>query len=178
MGYNNYRAFLLTLFYLSLGCCYGWFMLYRPFLEVLNTSSDGSGWNFIHDNVNAFYNLPSPTTLFSKISRGTLEKEITIKLVFPFLTAIGLLQTIFLGYHLSYVFSALTTLEKKILLDIQYKQMLNMSLTCTIPSNPFSRGWLTNFKTALGPIPLMFLPIQVDPKEFKSILKTHGKKET
>mmetsp|Transcript_28736 Transcript_28736/g.61867 ORF Transcript_28736/g.61867 Transcript_28736/m.61867 type:complete len:428 (-) Transcript_28736:2573-3856(-) len=113
VGYNNYRAFLLTLFYLSLGCCYGWFMLYRPFLEVLNTSSDGSGWNFIHDNVNAFYNLPSPTTLFSKISRGTLEKEITIKLVFPFLTAIGLLQTIFLGYHLSYVFSAVTTLEKK-----------------------------------------------------------------
>ena len=32
VGYNNYRAFLLTLFYLSVGCWYGFFMLFGSIL--------------------------------------------------------------------------------------------------------------------------------------------------
>eukprot|EP00536_Pseudo-nitzschia_multiseries_P010729 jgi/Psemu1/203987/e_gw1.337.38.1 len=178
VGYNNHRAFLLTLFYLSVGCCYGWFMLYRPFLEQMNTSSDGVGWQLLHDNISALLNLPSATTILSKILIGTLEKDTVLVVVFPFLTAIGLLQTIFLGYHLMYVVSALTTLENKILLDMQYKQILNESTSYTFPQNPFSRGWLVNLKNVLGPIPLVFLPIQVNPKEVTSILDVQRIKGT
>jgi len=151
-------------------------MLFCPFLELLKRSPNDHGWHFLYDNKNAFLDLPSLTTIFSSFLSGTLEKEIIIKLVFPFLTAIGFLQTIFFWYHLLYVVSALTTLEYKILLDMKYNQMIENSSSCVMPPNPFSRGWSQNLKTALGPIPLMFLPVQVDPKPMNRILNTHAKK--
>ena len=178
MGYNNYRAFLLTLFYLNLGCWYGICMLYRPFLEVMSTSSDNNGWHFLHVNKNAFRELPSLFTVFSHILRDTVEKETVNKLVFPFLFAVGFLQAIFFGYHILYVVSALTTLEYKILLDMQYDQLVKHSSSSYVaPPNPFSRGWSQNFKSAFGPIPLIFLPIQVDPKQISLTSNPSARKE-
>ena len=139
-------------------------MLYRPFLEELNRS--GNGWNFSHDNKLSFLELPSASTILSGILNGTVKNEIIIKLVFPFLFAIGLLQAVFFGYHILYVVSALTTLEYKILLDMQFDQLVkNPSSRRLTPPNPFSRGWSQNLKDAFGPILLVFLPIQVEPKE-------------
>ena len=166
VGYNNLRAFLLTLFYINIGCWYGIAMLYRPFFEVLNKNS--SGWHFLHDNGNAFLELPSVSTFISCILNGTMEKETVNKVVFPFLFAIGLLQAVFFGYHVRYAASALTTLEYKILLDMKFKQLVeHPSSRCVTPPNPFSRGWSQNLKNAFGPITLIFLPIQVEPKQIK-----------
>jgi len=177
VGYNNHRAFLLTLFYLNLGCWYGIFLLYRPFLEVLNTSTYDHGWHFFHDNKNALLDLPSVSAVFSCILRGTNEKEIIIKIVFPFLFAIGFLQAIFFRYHMFYVVSALTTLEYKILLDMQFNNLVEHSSSRVTPPNPFNRGWSQNLKNALGPIPLLFLPIQVDPKQLNLTSKVIAQKE-
>mmetsp|Transcript_10111 Transcript_10111/g.21189 ORF Transcript_10111/g.21189 Transcript_10111/m.21189 type:complete len:463 (-) Transcript_10111:1500-2888(-) len=172
VGYNNHRAFILTLLYLTIGCWYGCVMLYRPFFEELGESSGDHASNFFDKIENAVFDLPSVSTIFSCISSGCHEKEMIIKLVFPFLTAVGFLQTIFLGYHLIYIFSALTTLEHKILLDLQFKQVVgNSSSSFEFPSNPFSRGWLRNLSNAVGPIYLVLLPLQVDPKETSPALK-------
>jgi len=178
VGYNNHRAFLLMLFYLSLGCCYGLFMLYRPYLELMNPSPESVGWQRLHDNITALIRLSSTKSFFSQLIDGTLENDSVLIIVFPFLTAIGLIQTIFLGYHLMYVVSAFTTLEHKVILDMQYEQILKDSSRCNFPQNPFSRGGLVNLKTVLGPIPLVFLPIRVDPIKIVPVLDTKRKKET
>ena len=134
-------------------------MLYRPFLEAMNMSFDGN-------NKNSFSDSPSLANLFAEILRGNMEKNLTNKIVFPFLLAIGILQAVFFGYHIFYVVSALTTLEYKILLDMQFDQLVGRSSSsCVIPHNPFDRGWSQNLKNAFGPFFLIFLPIQVDPKE-------------
>ncbi len=164
VGYNNYRAFLLTLFYLNLGCWYGIAVLYRPFLDELNKS--GNGWIVWRDNQFSFLELPSASNIFFDIVNGTVENEIIIKLVVPFLFTIGVLQFVFFGYHVSYVLSALTTLEYKILLDKQFDQLVkHPSSKRVTPTNPFSRRWSQNLKDAFGPLLLVFLPVRVDPKQ-------------
>lgn len=168
---------MLTLFYLSAGCCYGVLMLYRPFLESLQATSESYGGNSLYNNIQALLHIPSATVVFYIISGGTLEKDDVVKLVFPFLAVIGLLQTVFFGYHVRYIMSALTTLESKILLDLQYKQMLENPSTRAVHRNPFSRGWMQNLKTALGPIPLLFLPIQVEPNPANFVLEVESKEK-
>lgn len=142
-------------------------MLYRPFLEAMHTSSNDRGWYYF------FLELPLLSTVFFSILGGTVEKEIINKLVFPFLFAIGLIQAVFFGYHMLYVVSALTTLEYKILLDMKFKQVMeHPSSSYFNPPNPFSRGWAQNLQNAFGPISLIFLPIQVDPKQINPTLNT------
>ena len=165
VGYNNHRAFLLTLFYLSLGCWYGCLMLYRSFFGLLKEHVNDHGWHIFYENKTGFLDLPPLSIILSSLVSGTVEKEVTIKLLFPFLAAVAFLQTVFLGYHLLYVVSALTTLEYKILLDMQYKHLLeNKSRSFLVLPNTFSLGWCQNLKTAVGYFPFMFLPVQVNPR--------------
>lgn len=151
-------------------------MLYRPFLDEMNKSSNG--WIVWADNQFSFMELPSASNLFFGIVNGTVENETIIKLVFPFLFTIGVLQFVFLGYHVNYVLSALTTLEYKILLDMQFDRLMTnpSSKTCT-PPNPFSRGWLQNLRDAVGPAFLVFLPVQVDPKQVNPLDDTSVQKD-
>ena len=145
-------------------------MLHRPFFETMKTS--------LNNNENDFLELPSISTFFSEALRGNMEKDAINKIVFPFLVAIGLLQAVFFGYHLFYVVSALTTLEYKILLNKRFDQLVeNSQSSCVMPQNPFHRGWSQNLKNAFGPFFLIFLPIQVDPKEINSEMVTTLQKE-
>ena len=151
-------------------------MLYRPFLDELNKSSNG--WITWHDNQFSFLELPSASNVFFGIINGTVENEIIIKLVVPFLFTIGVLQFVFFGYHVSYVLSALTTLEYKILLDQQFDQLVKYTSSKRVtPTNPFSRGWSQNLKDAVGPLLLVFLPIQVDPKQINPSCVAKTQKE-
>jgi hypothetical protein len=181
VGYNNHRAFLLTLFYLSLGCWYGCLMLCRSFFGLLNEHVNDHGWHIFYENKTCFLDLPPLSIILSSLVSGTVEKDVIIKLVFPFLTAVAFLQTVFFGYHMLYVVSALTTLEYKILLDMQYNHLVeNKSRSFLVLPNTFSLGWYQNLKTALGYFPFIFLPIQVNPRPMnRQILNTYTpKKET
>ena len=151
-------------------------MLYRPFLDEMNKSSNG--WIVWDDNQFSFMELPSASNLFFGIVNGTVENETIVKLVFPFLFTIGVLQFVFFGYHVNYVLSALTTLEYKILLDMRFDQLMkNPSSKTLTPPNPFSRGWLQNLRDAVGPAFLVFLPVQVDPKEISPVDDTSVQKD-
>jgi hypothetical protein len=61
IGYNNYRQFLLVLFYLSLGCFYGVAVLSKTFYEPLKRQVEEHGFRILYDyNVRKSFTLHSP----------------------------------------------------------------------------------------------------------------------
>jgi len=167
IGQNNYRSFLLTLFSLTTGCWYGVLMLWFPFYEPLKAQVQQHGWHFLYENKTGFLNLPPPGTLLKGLYTTGLEPEIVIKLVFPLLASVGLLQAVFLSYHIRYLVLARTTLEYKIILERQYLALVERNEICPTPHNPFDQGWMNNVKDVLGPIPLLVLlplPVAADPE--------------
>jgi DHHC palmitoyltransferase len=165
VGYANHRNFLSTLFYLSLGCWYGIAMLFFPFYGPLKELVNKNGWQYLYDSQTGFLHLPSVKNIISDILAADVDSQVVIKLVFPLLVGVGLLLTAFFSYHVLYVFSALTTLEYKILLDEHYKQLLEGNSTWVRPINPFDHGSFRNIKTALGPAPfLLLLPVPAAAK--------------
>jgi hypothetical protein len=162
VGYNNYRSFFLTIFYLTLGCMYGASVLVGPFMEAIEKHVAEKGFRFQYENMTGFLDLPAPHILLSQIMSGEIETDVVLKLVFPLLTFVGLLQAIFLAYHIMYVLTARTTLEYKISMDAQYND-LTAGRTYQAPHNPFDQDWLRNLRCALGPLPLIFVPVTVSP---------------
>lgn len=174
IGQNNYRNFLSTLLFLTIGCFYGVLVLWLPFCEPLQKQVSEHGWHFLYENKTGFLNLPPPGTMVRQCLSTGLEQEVVIKLVFPLLVSVGLLQAVFLSYHIRYTMLARTTLEYKILLERQYEALVQRNEIYPIPHNPFDCGWIENARNVLGSTPvLIFLPIplnldvdcQVDKKD-------------
>jgi hypothetical protein len=163
VGYNNYRAFILTLFFLTIGCWYGVSIMFFPFYEPLKKQVAEHGYRFLYDNKTGFLDIPPPWILMYQMFSSRLDPEVVIKLVFPLLAIVGLLQTVFLGYHVHYVLLARTTLEYKIMLGRQYQHLVERKEQYKAPPNPFDNGWYANLRLALGPGILIFLPIPVEP---------------
>lgn len=75
----------------------------------------------------------------------------------------------FVGYHLKYILSAVTTLEHRVILEHKYAALLHSGSGSgdTTPSptrNPFDQGWNKNLVQLLGPnLLLVFLPWPVKP---------------
>lgn len=163
VGYNNYRSFLLTLFFLTVGCWYGVALLFPPFYELLSEEIKEHGLRFLFDNETGILSIPPTWKLLCSISSGGLDPEFVIKVIFPLLASIGLLQAVFLAQHVMYVVSALTTLEYKVLLEKQYQSLAERCDVYTAPHNPFNNGWHQNLRLAFGPAAYIFLPLSVDP---------------
>jgi hypothetical protein len=175
VGYNNYKNFLLTLFYLTVGCWYGIAMLFFPFYVPLKQQVNERGWRLLYENKTGFLDLPPLADILSGAVVGALDSAVVVRLVFPLLVAVGLIQTVFFSYHVLYVLSALTTLEYKILLEVQYDHICGSS-TWARPLNPFDHGWLENLRTTLGRSPfLLLLPLPVDSIALNTSIQ---KKET
>mmetsp|Transcript_104426 Transcript_104426/g.156400 ORF Transcript_104426/g.156400 Transcript_104426/m.156400 type:complete len:420 (+) Transcript_104426:48-1307(+) len=162
VGYNNYRSFFLTIFYLTMGCTYGVAVLAGPFMEAMEKHVAEKGFHFQYENMTGFLDLPAPHVLLRQIVSGEIETDVVLKLVFPFLAFVGILQAIFLAYHIMYVLTARTTLEYKILMDAQYND-LTVGQNYQAPHNPFDQGWKRNLRCALGPLPLIFVPLALPP---------------
>lgn len=160
IGQNNYREFLLTLLFLTIGCWYGGLLLWWPFYDPLKQQILEHGWHILYDNKTGFLNLPPLFILMRQMLFTGLDTSVVVKLVVPLLVSVGSLQTIFLVYHIRYVMGARTTLEYKILLDRQYQALVQRKEPYEIPHNPFDHGWIDNLKKVLGPNPILaFLPI-------------------
>jgi len=162
IGQNNYRNFFLLLVFLTVGCWYGVSLLWLPFYEPLRQQILEHGWHVLYDNQTGFLNLPMPRILLKQFLFGGLEPLVVVKLVFPLISSVGVLQATLLAYHLRYTLLARTTLEYKILLDRQYQALVERREEYVVPPNPFDHGWINNLKTVLGPrLFLAFLPIPV-----------------
>ena len=164
VGYNNYRPFILTLFFLSLGGCYGACMLFFPFYVPLKQQVAEIGFRALFSFSGGFLDNPPPWTLVRQIMSNDVDTFIIVKIVYPILFFICILQTGFLSTHIKYMLTARTTLEHKIVLDKQYAQLLRNNTWYKPPSNPFDAGWFSNITQVFGrSLLLVFVPVPVAP---------------
>lgn len=82
IGYNNYRQFILLLFYICLGCWYGSFLLIYPFYMPLKKQVDEHGFRFLYSNnvrvkrllsctICVFFSTPHSCMRFSSTRRDS-----------------------------------------------------------------------------------------------------------
>jgi hypothetical protein len=154
-------------------------ILYKPFYEPLKAKLREHGglgsyvkqyWANGIDESSSVFAMPSikefGNVLFSTGSR--LPMNAVVDVIFPLLFGVGLTLAIFLGTHIHYILSSVTTLERRIILDRQIK-LLSSTGSSTIESrscvNPFDRKSLVkNWTQIMGSsIVLLFLPIPSSP---------------
>lgn len=167
IGYNNYRSFVWTLIYLVIGCFYGVVILFMPFYETIENQINSKGWRLFYENKSGFLDLPMPMEIMKELKdTGTLDKEVILKMVVPFLIGTGLLLASFLSSHLSYIFSGLTTLERMAVLNFQSRKSIDKlhngsesKLADLKVVNPYDHGWKQNVSSIMGTeFMLGFLP--------------------
>jgi hypothetical protein len=206
-------------------CWYGVMLLYRPFLKEVSSQvwpTQLHGWLFLYSNSNDSNSrttgwwdwtllLPSLNTttttmktlwwniLHGNNDPGQEQEEFQrqlVMLIFPLLGMVGTLQTFFLLYHIWYTAHAYTTLEYKILLEMQYQHYQSILLLSSsssssstshqlqgdkmdenvrlwkTPPNPFDTGskW-NNLQRTLGPWYVLFLPMSILSSTSPSILQ-------
>jgi hypothetical protein len=116
----------------------------------------------MYDQATGFLNIPPLQILIGKFVAGQLESELIIKLVFPLLASVGVVQVAFLSFHIRYMISAKTTLEHKILLDKKLETLIQQGEEFETPPNPFDNGWWENVKASLGEnLFMVFLPVPI-----------------
>lgn len=167
IGYNNYRSFLLALFFLMAGCWYGVGLLFYPFYEPLRAQVKEHGWHFMYSNGTGFLDVPTPFKLAQMMWSGDgLDVKIVIDLIYPFLLGVGSILFGFLCMHIKYILNARTSLEHRVHLDTMYGLLVRPGASPrdanTPPPNPFDQGWYLNLVQILGPNPLwIVLPVAV-----------------
>lgn len=147
IGYNNYREFILLLFYIIWGCAYGVFLLGRSFKDMMIDHFERHGFRImgpVHGT--GLLDLPPPWALWRQYhENGKIDEDIILRAAFPFMLLIGVALVFILVSHLKLISSGFTTVEK---------------LSCPYPNfredgsdtkkNPYDYGPKQNFKRILG----------------------------
>lgn len=182
IGYNNVRSFVLVLVYITAACWYGVLLLYKPFYGPLQEQirQQGGMWKYMSlstttTNEKGLFDFPSWTNLIDMIfsSDESFPVQVVVDLIFPFLLGVGGILAVFLGTHVKYVLSAVTTLEHRVDLARKYELFLAKVSSKGLPSeescvnwvNPFDQGiFHRNWTQIMGCSWLgFFLPIAVAP---------------
>jgi DHHC palmitoyltransferase len=183
VGYSNVRSFILALVYLTFGCWYGVFVLYKPFYDPLREilRKHGGLLSYIQKYVandltdeKGLFDFPTFEGLKEVLisPEKSVPVQAVVEIVFPFLFAVGGILSIFLGTHIKYILKAQTTLEHRIVLAHQYDMFMHKLKSQSSPSkvvadwvNPFDQGsYYRNWVQAMGGSWLyLFLPIIVTP---------------
>ena len=157
IGYNNYRSFIGTLFFLTASCWYGTALLVRPFYQNIQAQIEREGWKWRYSHGTGLLNLP-PLTEWVRVLGADDHPERTnmvVNMVYPLLVLVGAILTVFLGQHVNLMSQAYTTLEHKIVLQEKLSTLLWSSKTNepkkTPSVNPFHQGsWSRNISQILG----------------------------
>ena len=186
IGYNNYREFLLTVLYITIGCLYGFNMLWREFYTGMKGYIDQYGWweSIVGgEHQTGFLDLPPPLTMLKTalFTKEGLPPTVIIRLIFPLLFGSGLTLGAFLGFHVMYVATGRTTLEHKILLHHMLEEATEKALhksrnstgvptshavtTEKRPVSPYKQdSFYKNVQQALGRnLWLCLVPVSVTP---------------
>jgi hypothetical protein len=153
-------------------------LLYRPFYEPLKAKLRGHGglgsyvkqyWENGFNETSSIFEMQSikdfGRALFS--TGPQLPIHAVVDVIFPLLLGVGLILAIYLGTHIHYVLTSVTTLERRILLDRQ------IALLCSKRSNqpgstvnPFDQNSLVkNWTQIMGSsIASLFLPIPLSSR--------------
>jgi len=147
IGYNNYRYFLLSLFYLIIGCCYGLLLFIVPYYEIMKEQillkKHGTDWRFsfsalqylnldlFKDALSAILsilqmflrNILRLVTTSSPIISEEEQNEVTIgiiKMIVPLFLFVSIALSILFQSHLKFFFGkGFTTLEYSAFLQIE-----------------------------------------------------------
>ena len=150
IGYNNYRYFFLTLFFLVIGCWYGMYILSRPYWGVLyKRYYDIQLREHQHENISMIMSLyeiirkgklglilriPTPIMIYNEIkgsigidrsgSSCRMHPELMLDIIVPFLVITGISLSYFFYTHCKLLLSSLTTLEHMAVLKFKKDQAL------------------------------------------------------
>lgn len=140
VGHNNYRCFVLLIFYIMLGCWYGACLLAFDFFDMMREYSAMHGFKLIGPKYGTgILDLPPPWTLLKDYrNNGRIDDDVVLRAVFPFLLFVSICMFVFLLDHLVSIAKGYTTLEKKTRPD----------RNDTV--NPFDFGIRKNFERVFG----------------------------
>ncbi len=140
VGYNNYRNFVLLIFYVMLGCCYGTYMLASDFYVMVREHFTRHGLKIMGAKYGTgILDLPPPWTLLKEYqNKGRIADDVILRAVFPVLLFLSIVMFVFLLDHLRSIARGYTTLEKKTRPD-----------RCHVV-NPFDLGIRKNFVQVFG----------------------------
>lgn len=160
IGRNNYRSFVLLVFYLLVGCTYGVFMLGLVFYEMMKIRFETYGWSIrgaVHGT--GLLDLPLPWVLWREyLQNGYIDQDVVLRAAFPLMAYVGVFMYWFLGYHMKIIIHGLTTLEQTA--RPQFKTI-----------NPFDSGPRNNLIQVFGTSWIRFLlplPFHPDDQLWKS----------
>lgn len=103
IGYNNYRHFVLMLFFFMIGCWYGVALLFHAFYEPFREQIRKHGLKWMYTNGTGVLDLPMPGTILMHLVRGDMPSKMVIDMVYPLLLGIGAVLSWFLGFHVKYI---------------------------------------------------------------------------
>ncbi|KAL9191039.1 hypothetical protein ACHAXT_000745 [Thalassiosira profunda] len=84
IGYNNYRHFLLLLFYIIAGCTYGCCLLGMEFYTMMRRHIEMHGLSVMGKHGTGILDLPPPWTLWRQYqAEGKIEVDIVLRAAFP-----------------------------------------------------------------------------------------------
>ena len=140
IGYNNYRNFVLLIFYIMLGCWYGACLLALDFYAMMREYSKLHGFKLMGPQYGTgILDLPPPWTLLKDYrNTGKIDDDVILRAVFPFLLFVSICMFVFLLDHLLSIAKGFTTLEKKTRPDRNDVV------------NPFDLGIRKNFERVFG----------------------------
>lgn len=175
VGYNNYRYFVLTIFYIVIGCAYGIALLARPFGEIMSEQFEKHGIKYLYKNKTGILDLPYPSALWEELMvSGTIDFNVVIKLVILILGITFILVSGLLWTHILYIKNGVTTLESFLINKIRLKKLMNSGFrkkglideegsVLSRLLNPYDQGWKNNFYQIFGSnLFLILLPVTVN----------------
>ncbi len=133
-----------------------------PFYETIEEQLKTQGLKFFYENKTGFLDLPMPMTIIKDLLHsGTIQTQILIKIVFPFLFFVGIFLSSFLWSHLTYVAAGLTTLERLAEIKFMIGKVQEQSVEIV---NPYNQGLRGNLTQVMGKsMWLGLLPLEVKP---------------
>ena len=147
VGINNYREFVLLLFYFVLGCTYGCCLLGSNFHRMMVKYIGMHGFRIMGPvNGTGMLDLPPPWVIWRDYQRrGMVEDDIVLRAAFPLLLFVGIAMACILVQHVKLIFSGHTTVEQ---------------LSCPREGyykNPFDLGPKRNWQRIMGTSQLLCL---------------------
>jgi hypothetical protein len=139
IGYNNYRNFVLLVFYSMLGCFYGAYMLAHDFYNMMREQLAASGLRLFGKYGTGILDLPPPWILLKDYrDKGKIDDDVVLRAAFPFFLLVSVCMFVFLLDILQNIARGNTTLEKK-------TRPNNINVV-----NPFDLGPRKNFEKVFG----------------------------
>ena len=150
IGHNNYREFILLLFYIIAGCMYGCSILAHDFYKMIQSQIQVHGFKMMGaEHGTGLLDLPPPWVLWREYkANGKIDEGIVLRAAFPFMLCIAVAMSCILVPHMKLIIDGYTTVEERSRPGPDFT-VGNESTAVTV-QNPFDNGARKNLQRVLG----------------------------